>query len=342
MDLKEEREKVIDAVLKSGCIPAGMENFPTGEKSWEIIKSEIEESDLYLLITAGCYGHTISYRKKMISYTEREYDYAKRLGKTILAFVIEDINKLERSKTDENCKNIRAFHDKVKSCGDNVCFWNDMNSLVSAVKSSLGIAVKRKTSGGWIKVKGDIDEYKAEAIEDWGLSRIFKTRAEKNNESDPILESHTVKKLDGIAFGLRSFRSIRKKDIIECLNNGMDMRLIVMNPESSFIRQRAIEENEPLDSIAKSVRELINWVDEVRNESKAGTIEVKVYDAMTLDFLWRIDDVVYVGPYLYGFPSQQTITFKYSSPGKGYTLYIDYFNELWNNSILCHNPSCGE
>lgn len=337
-DLVDERLKVFEAVLDLGCIPVGMENFYTGEKSWDIIKSEIQESDIYLLITAGCYGSLVRKKGKNISCTEIEYDYAKELGKTVLVFVVKDIETLPRSRTDDDLTNIRAFHKKVKSCGDNVRFWTDINSLVSEVKSSVGVVVKKKNTGGWIKIEGDIDDYQAEVIEEWGLNRIFKTRAEKNNESDSFLEKHSVKNLDGIAFGLRSFRSIRKKDIIECLDNGMNMRLLVMSPDSEYIKQRAKEEKEDIDSIAKSVRELIAWVDEVRKESKAGSIKIKVYDSMTIDFLWRIDDVVYVGPYLYGIPSQQTITFKYYKPGRGYKMYTDYFESLWNDSELCKNP----
>ena len=112
-----------------------------------------------------------------------------------------------------------------------------------------------------------------------------------------------------------------------------------MDPDSEFVKQRAKEENEKVNSISDSIRELIKWVNEVRNVSSAGSIEIKVYNAMTLDFYWRIDDLVYVGPYLYGIPSQQTITLKNVSPGRGYTMYTDYFENLWNDEVLCHFPN---
>lgn len=337
-DLSEERKQVFEAISKLGCIPVGMEQFPTGERSWNLIKNDIDESDIYLLISAGRYGTPVSIRNKTLSFTEHEYDYAKKKGKTILAFIIEDINKLPLDKVDKRTNRILAFHTKVKNQGDNVVFWNDTNSLISAVKSSLGIAIRRKTSGGWIKLCEDIDEHQAKVLTEWGLQRIFKTRAEKNNESDPLLEKHCIKKLDGIAFGLRSFRSIRKEDVIANLNNGMQMRLLVMNPDSDFAEQRAREEKEDADVISSSIRDLIAWVDNVRKEAISGSIEIRVYDTMTLDFYWRIDDVIYVGPYLYGFPSQQTLTLKYKKPGNGYKLYTNYFEDLWNDSSLCHIP----
>ena len=337
-DLSEERKLVFEAISKMGCIPVGMEQFPTGEKSWKLIQNDIDDSDIYLLITAGRYGTSEKIRNKLISFTEREYDYAKKKGKTILAFVIEDINKLSHDKVDKKTKDILSFHEKVKSCGDNVKFWTDSDSLVSEVKSSLALTIKRKTSGGWIKLNDDIDDYQAAVLSEWGLQRIFKTRAEKNNESDPLLESHDIKHLDGIAFGLRSFRSIRRDDVIANLNNGMHMRLLVMNPDSDFAEQRALEEYEDADSISSSIRALIDWVAGIQKEAISGSIEIKVYDAMTLDFYWRIDNIIYVGPYLYGFPSQQTLTLKYGNSGKGFELYTKYFEDLWNNSSLCQSP----
>ena len=58
---------------------------------------------------------------------------------------------------------------------------------------------------------------------------------------------------------------------------------------------------------------------------------------MTLDFYWRMDDELYVGPYLLNIESQQTITYKHLKGDKGFKLYSDYFESLWNNSTFCHD-----
>ena len=45
-DLKEERDKVMRAVLQLKCFPAGMELFPAvDKKQFDYIKSEIDECD---------------------------------------------------------------------------------------------------------------------------------------------------------------------------------------------------------------------------------------------------------------------------------------------------------
>ncbi len=54
-DLVDERHKIMQALLESNCIPSGMELFATSnKKSWEIIEQDIDESDFYLLVIAGC------------------------------------------------------------------------------------------------------------------------------------------------------------------------------------------------------------------------------------------------------------------------------------------------
>lgn len=74
-DLKEERELVQKAILEMYHFPIGMEMFSAGDsEQWEIIKETIDSSDYYVLIIGHRYG---SIDGEGISYTEKEYDYAK-------------------------------------------------------------------------------------------------------------------------------------------------------------------------------------------------------------------------------------------------------------------------
>ncbi|MGV2068965.1 DUF4062 domain-containing protein [Agrobacterium sp. 22-226-1] len=74
-DLQTERQAAVQAILKAGHIPAGMELFTASDKSqWEIIKRWIDESDVYMLILGGRYGSVD--KETGVSYTEMEYDYA--------------------------------------------------------------------------------------------------------------------------------------------------------------------------------------------------------------------------------------------------------------------------
>lgn len=180
---------------------------------------------------------------------------------------------------------------------------------------------------------------KYEVWDDWKLEKVFKTRAEKNSESDPKLETHKIKQLDGIAFGLSSFRSARKTDVLSCLQNGMKMRLLVMDPTSKFVKQREQEEHDVNGNISQAIKDLCKWAKDLNDQSNSGKITIKFYNAMTLDFYWRMDDDLYIGPYLLNIKSQQTITYKFVKGGKGFDYYTDYFESLWNDNTICIDAS---
>lgn len=349
-DLVDERISIMHALLESRCIPAGMELFPSAnKKSWEFIKQDIDESDFYLLVIGGMYGSlTKDSQGKPISYTEKEYNYAINNNKPIMVFIYKDMNllpagKVERSQAGK--KRLEKFINRILDSNVQVSFWLSAGDLISKIKSSIQELIRTVPYAGWVKGteinhQGITDDYvnKLRNINEWGLDRIFKTRAEKNSESDPILESHNVKCLDGIAFGLSSFRSNREDDVLKCLQNGMNMRLLVMEPNSIFVHQREIEEDVHKDNISDSIKKLVEWANKLNRQSSKGKIIIKYYRAMTLDFYWRIDDRVYVGPYMYNIVSQQTVTLKYLKGGRGYKLYTQYFEKLWGNKNLCYSP----
>ncbi len=350
-DLEDERKAIMQALLESKCIPAGMELFPAANKrSWEIIQQDILESDFYLLVIAGRYGSiTTDSNGCKMSYTEKEYHFALSVKKPVIAFIHQNVDLLPAGKvetTQIGRKRLEKFKKRILDSNIQAAFWKDSGDLISKIKSSIQELIRDTPSAGWIKgtdlnssgVNTDFLK-RIENIGDWRLEKIFKTRAEKNAESDPQLEGHDIKRLDGIAFGLSSFRSNRESDVLYCLQNGMHMRLLAMNPYTEFVKQRATEENVLPSSISDSIIKLVEWVNKLNGQSTKGKIEIKYYNAMTLDFYWRMDDVLYVGPYMYDIVSQQTITFKFVKGGKGFTLYTRYFDKLWNNENLCHYPA---
>ncbi len=102
-DMKEERQAAVEAILKSGNIPAGMELFTSGNESQlQAIMRWIDESDIYVLLLGGRYGSIE--KSSGLSYTEVEYDYAVTQKKPYFAIVI----------TEE------SLDKKVKSLGINV------------------------------------------------------------------------------------------------------------------------------------------------------------------------------------------------------------------------------
>ena len=106
-----------------------------------------------------------------------------------------------------------------------------------------------------------------------------------------------------------------------------------MNPEAEnpFLIQREKEENELEGQIRKSILDLVDWANKLNGKRYKGKIVIKGYKCMTLDFYWRVDDEIYIGPYWYGIGSQQTITYKFIAGKQGFEVYAEYFERLWEN-----------
>ena len=97
-DLKQERQKVIQALMEMDCIPSGMEPFPaTDEEQWEFIKRIIDDCNYYLLIVGGRYGSTTP---EGISYTEKEYHYAIDKEIKVIALLHGNPDEIPSSKTE--------------------------------------------------------------------------------------------------------------------------------------------------------------------------------------------------------------------------------------------------
>ena len=88
-DLIDERQAAVEAILRAGHIPAGMELFAAQNKpQMEVIREWIEESDIFCLILGARYGSIEPESGK--SYVESEYDHALARGKPIFSLVLQE------------------------------------------------------------------------------------------------------------------------------------------------------------------------------------------------------------------------------------------------------------
>ncbi|MGP5372936.1 DUF4062 domain-containing protein [Psychrobacter alimentarius] len=168
IDLIEERQAAVGAVLKSGHIPAGMELFNASDKSQlEIIKRWIDESDVYMLILGGRYGSVEP--ESGISYTELEYDYALEIEKPLFAVVINENALEEKIKKHgssvmevSNPSELKLFRAKVLN--NMSSFFEDIKDIRLAVMESLPEIASTRELAGWISgneipdTKGLVDE----------------------------------------------------------------------------------------------------------------------------------------------------------------------------------------
>ena len=166
LDLKEERQAAVEAILEAKHIPAGMELFAAGNDSQlEVIKRWIDESDVYMLILGHRYGSIEPKRGK--SYTHVEYDYAVEKGKPVFAVVMTDGWRKSKQAGPidpnsvielENPKELKGFRGLVMG---RICKTaEDRKDIKLAVHQSLADLAHRKDLVGW--VRGDADDKRQE------------------------------------------------------------------------------------------------------------------------------------------------------------------------------------
>ena len=192
-DLKEERQEVVNALLKMDCFPIGMEYFNASDKSqWEVIKSLIEECDYYILIIAGRYGSVESVSGK--SYTQLEFEYAKSTGVPTISFIHEHPENIPDKYTEkEHKEELAQFREIAKN--SLVCHWNTKGDLAKDVVLSLIGEFKTHPGIGWMRA----DE-KSSAEQNKELLRL-REENEKLLEKIKILEENAPEGTDDLCQG---------------------------------------------------------------------------------------------------------------------------------------------
>ena len=149
-DLREERAAVQKALLQLGCLPVGMELFPAAnEETWQFIKDQIDDSDYYIVVISGRYGSQAS---DGISYTEKEYTYALRKKKPLIAFVHEQRLSLPANKVESSAalkKRLERFIKKVQVRLTRP--FNSPHQLALEVTQSFVQLIRRNPQIGYIR-----------------------------------------------------------------------------------------------------------------------------------------------------------------------------------------------
>lgn len=151
VDLIEERQAVLKAVLELDHMPAGMELFPAvDDTAWNLIKTVIDASDYYVLILGGRYG---SLHPNGLGYTEMEYDHACVQKKPVISLLHGSPDQIPRGKTetdDAAWQRLTRFRKKVQE--RHTCqFWTSAQDLKSGVIVSLTSTIKRHPAVGWVR-----------------------------------------------------------------------------------------------------------------------------------------------------------------------------------------------
>lgn len=165
MDLSEERQKVMQAVLESNNIPIGMEYFAASpQKQYEYIKPQIEDCDYCIVIVGGKYGTINQEDKDRRSYSEMEYDFAIEKNIPTIAFVVGNNVRLTSDKIDVDDSEKRSKRDAfIKKISNNMIqYYVNKDDLKAKVLIGISKIIIDFPRVGWIKGEEKIkyNEYK--------------------------------------------------------------------------------------------------------------------------------------------------------------------------------------
>ena len=165
-DLREERSELQKALLKLKCLPVGMELFPSADdETWDFIAKQIDDSDYYMVIVAGRYG---SEAPDGLSFTEKEYDYARKIGKRVIAFLHGNPSSIAASKIDldeRKRKKLTKFIEKIRKSPVN--FFTGPHDLAANATLSFVALRESHPATGFVRADQTVDYKKyAELLEE--------------------------------------------------------------------------------------------------------------------------------------------------------------------------------
>jgi Domain of unknown function (DUF4062) len=159
LDLREERRFLYQFIVQQGHIPTGMELFDAGnENVWSVITQEIDRCDGYVLLIAARYG---SVDKRGRSYTEREYQYAKKTGKRVAALILSKpgLSAWPKQLCERDAASkLNAFRSRIDKGVINE--WNDSSQLSEVIREKLPNWI-HEAKGGWVRAE-ELDVAEAE------------------------------------------------------------------------------------------------------------------------------------------------------------------------------------
>jgi hypothetical protein len=139
-----------------------------------------------------------------------------------------------------------------------------------------------------------------------------------------------------LGFGLNQFREDNGDIIKSKALQGINVRLLVIDPKSSIVGIRSYQESdlggEIINIPLKKIKQFVNDVNKTIEELGRGEkIKIKCYNALPSTMIFRIDDTMFIGPYLHKRPSRTTITYKIEGRTEIFKQYESHFENLWND-----------
>lgn len=253
-DLKEERQAVVEQVLRNGHIPAGMELFRSDDRNQKkLIEEWIKASDVYILILGYRYGSIDE--ESQLSFTEWEYNLAEQLDKPRIVITLsekwlEEKVKLGNLKDNETVlPEYKKFKGKLRNSGRYAHEVNNVSELKLEVSQNLNYVIDDFEDKliGW--VSGEyIDEIKGTTEKLKIVEKNLIDRVELKNNKNSLKES-TTKKIKSL-IGLYENETIMENSMMYTYSTVNDFKNELVELTSSDKIRLNDDAKKPMESFS--------------------------------------------------------------------------------------------
>lgn len=158
---------------------------------------------------------------------------------------------------------------------------------------------------------------------DAGIERVYRKR--DLDEYDALVKK--AQSIDITGYSLRAFSQSYQDIIINSLskNENFLLRMIVVSPDSEFSKNKEELEHNGMcrDVFRSSCEDLFAAFKGIPR------VEIRVIDCALSTMIYRIDDVMYVGPQFVKEASKASFTMRIKRGGWVFSEYQEEFNKLW-------------
>lgn len=120
-----------------------------------------------------------------------------------------------------------------------------------------------------------------------------------------------------------SFNEIIKE---KATNKKVKIRVLFVDPLGKNATQRAIIEGKSVVLFQERIDTFVNYFKSIEN------VEIRFIDLPLSTMIYRIDDVMFVGPHFYKRQSKSTLTMELSSKNWMFDEYQNEFNRMWEDA----------
>lgn len=148
------------------------------------------------------------------------------------------------------------------------------------------------------------------------------------DEYDTLIKN-AKKSIDIMGYSLRGFYQSYRDILLEKTekNSNFTIRILVVTSDSISSKWREANEDGKSKGVYKESIETLK-----RGFKDRPNIEIKMIDIPLGHMIYRIDDIMYIGPYLYKKNSKSTNTVRLCKDGWLFKEYQQEFNAMWKDA----------